>query len=108
MQEMEGKTQGWLSLILGGGGSVLLAGLLYRSYRLAELGYPASAFKQVLTGAGLIAVLIVLLIGLIFGIKAYLSRPRIRLWAFLGMSFSGISLLIFIGLFILSFIYPDL
>ena len=97
-----------MSLILGGGGSILLWALLYLSYRLAELGFPSSSLQQVLAGVGLICASGILLAGFILGLKAYLSRPRIRVWAVLGMSFSGISLLIFIGLFILSFIYPDL
>ena len=105
MDQVVEKPRGWLSLILGGGGSLLLAGLLYLSYHLAELGYPASSLMQILTGAGLIAVSVVLLVALISGIKAYVSRPRVRLWSFLGMSFSGISLLIFIGLFILAVLY---
>ncbi len=105
MINIEGKAQGWLSLILGGGGSILLGGLLYLSYRLAELDYSAASLPQVLAGAGLIAVSVVLLVALISGIKTYVSRPRVRLWSFLGISFSGISLLIFIGLFILSVIY---
>ena len=108
MAQIEKKPQGWLSLGLGGGGSVLLAALIYLSYRLAELDYPSYSLQQILASAGLIVVLAVLLAGFVLGIMAYLSRPRIRLWAFLGMSFSGISLLIFIGLFILSLIYPDL
>lgn len=108
MDQIEKKPRGWLSLALGGGGSLFLAGLLYLSYQLAELDYPGSSLKQILTGAGLIVVSVVLLVALVSGIKTSISRPRVRLWSFLGMSFSGISLLIFLGLFILSLIYPDL
>jgi hypothetical protein len=79
--------------------------LLYLSYRLAEQGCPSSSIRQVLASAGLICASGVLLAGLVFGLKAYLGRPRIMIWSILGMIISGISLLIIVSLYILSVVY---
>ena len=100
-KEAAKKHAGLPGFFLSIGGTALLGGGVYLSYFLVNHNYAKTSWEMLLTGAGLIAAFLFLLLALVLALKIMISRRPLSVWPLMGAILSGLSLIGLLGLSIL-------